>query len=766
MTPPGLVTRAPRFSAADAVRFATELYGLSLTAEPLPSERDQNFLLRDASGPQFVLKIANRDEAPAVLDLQNRLLEFLAQCDTGLVFPRLLATRSGREIASVTDGRGSAYQVRLLTWVEGVCLATVQPQTPELLRSLGTSLAKLDHALAGFRHPAAARVLHWDLRQAAMAWPHRDLLSDARRRTIQPFLDAWKALDWNQLPAGVIWNDANDYNVLVDPAGSRVVSFLDFGDAVATAVVCDLAIALAYAMLDKQDPIAAAAQVVAGYRQVRPLAEAETDALYTLAAARLATSVCFAANQARQAPHNAYLNISNRPAWALLERLAAFPADWPREVFRRTCGFSHGARTAASLADSRRRSVGPSLSLSYNQPLHIIRGWRQNLYDASGRVYLDCVNNVAHVGHCHPRVTQAAARQMALLNTNTRYLYEPLAEYVERLTATLPAPLRIAFLVCSGSEANELALRLARAHTQGDRVLVLDAAYHGNTSSLVDISPYKFHGPGGRGKPPHVEVMPLPDVYRGLYRGPDAAARYAAHVADAARQAAGLAAFFCEPAPGCGGQVILPPGYLAESFAAVRAAGGVCVADEVQTGFGRAGSHFWMFETQDVVPDIVTMGKPIANGHPMGAVVTTPEIAASFANGMEYFNTFGGNPVSCAAALAVLDVIRDEGLQENARVTGGYLLAGLRDLAARHPLLGDVRGCGLFLGIELVRDRDTREPAGAESSRLADRMKDLGVLVSTDGPHHNVIKLKPPLVFSRPDAELLLKRLETALAGW
>jgi 4-aminobutyrate aminotransferase-like enzyme len=241
----------------------------------------------------------------------------------------------------------------------------------------------------------------------------------------------------------------------------------------------------------------------------------------------------------------------------------------------------------------------------------------------------------------------------------------------------------VVYLVCSGSEANELALRLARAHTGRDGIFVLDAAYHGNTSALVDISPYKFNGKGGRGKPAHVEIMPLPDVYRGPYRGPDAASRYAAHVADAARKTTGTGGILRRIGLGLRRPDLFPTGYLAEAFAAVRAAGGVCVADEVQTGFGRAGSHFWMFETQGAVPDIVTMGKPIANGHPMGAVVTTREIADSFANGMEYFNTFGGNPVSCAAGLAVLDVIRDEGLQENARATGDYLLAGLRDLATR-----------------------------------------------------------------------------------
>jgi 4-aminobutyrate aminotransferase-like enzyme len=260
----------------------------------------------------------------------------------------------------------------------------------------------------------------------------------------------------------------------------------------------------------------------------------------------------------------------------------------------------------------------------------------------------------------------------------------------------------------------------------------------------------------------------MPDVYRGPHRGPGAGARYAESVADAAGhaadQATGLAAFFCESALGCGGQIILPPGYLKKAFAAVRATGGVTIADEVQTGFGRAGSHFWMFETQDAVPDIVTMGKPIGNGHPMGAVVTTAEIAASFSNGMEYFNTFGGNPVSCAVGLAVLDVIRDEALRENALSTGEFLLAGLRALAARHPIIGDVRGLGLFLGFELVRDPATREPAAAEASALVDRMKDLGVLLSTDGPFHNVIKIKPPMVFSRADAGMLLDRLDAALS--
>jgi 4-aminobutyrate aminotransferase-like enzyme len=426
-------------------------------------------------------------------------------------------------------------------------------------------------------------------------------------------------------------------------------------------------------------------------------------------------------------------------------------------------------RGADELLEARRRRLGPSLSVSYRRPLHIVRGFGARLYEATGRSYLDVVNNVAHVGHAHPRVVDAGRRQMAVLNTNTRYLHESIVGYAERLTALLPEPLRVCYFVCSGSEANELALRLARAHTGGDGVVVVDGAYHGNTQGLVDVSPYKFDGPGGRGAPPWVRKTPMPDDYRGLHRrdDPDRGARFAAHMgeafADLAREGHRPAAFLVESLLSCGGQIELPPGYLEAAFRAARAAGAVAIADEVQVGFGRVGSHVWGFETQGVVPDIVTMGKPIGNGHPLGAVVTTPEIARSFANGMEYFNTFGGNPVSCEIGLAVLDVMRDEELQAHAGRVGDRLKSGLAALAERHPIVGDVRGRGLFLGIELVRDRETLEPGADVASYVVERAKELGVLLSTDGPLHNVIKMKPPLVFDDRDADLLVRTLDEVL---
>ena len=421
------------------------------------------------------------------------------------------------------------------------------------------------------------------------------------------------------------------------------------------------------------------------------------------------------------------------------------------------------------LLSARRRYIGKSLSISYRQPLNIVRGAMQYLFEAGGDTYLDCVNNVCHVGHCHPRVVRAAQQQMARLNTNTRYLHDHLTEYARQLTATLPESLEVCFFTNSGTEANDLALRLARSYTGQQDVIVLEGAYHGHSTAVIEISPYKFDGPGGEGARPHIHKAPMPDPYRGRYRapGPALGETYAADVekliGQLQWQERAPAAFFCEPLLSCGGQIVLPDGYLAAAFAHVRQAGGLCVVDEVQVGFGRIGSHFWAFQHQGVVPDILTLGKPIGNGHPLAAVITTRAIADTFANGMEYFNTFGGNPVSCAVGLAVLETIREEHLQENAREVGAYFLERLQHLQQRHPAIGDVRGLGLFLGIELVKDPGKRTPDGALAGRIVESMKQRGILLSTDGPDHNVIKIKPPLVFSRENVAQVCEILDKAI---
>ena len=432
------------------------------------------------------------------------------------------------------------------------------------------------------------------------------------------------------------------------------------------------------------------------------------------------------------------------------------------------------ARDKDFLVRERHRRIGRSLSIAYSAaPLKIVGGEGAHLIDEDGNRWLDMVNNVCHVGHCHPRVVKAAQAQMGRLNTNSRYLHDSLVEYSRRLAALFPDPLNVCFFVNSGSEANDLAIRLARAYTGNRDVITVDHAYHGHLSSLIDVSPYKFAGKGGEGCPPHVRVAEMPDLYRGRFRygDVDAGSKYAE---DVRRQVEGLAAegrrpalFFSEGILGTGGQLTLPENYLRQAYAHVRAAGGLCLADEVQVGFGRVGSHMWAHETQGVVPDIVTMGKPIGNGHPMAAVVTTEAIAAAFANGMEYFNTFGGNPVSAEIGLAVLDVIRDERLMHHCKIVGDRLMDGARALAHRHEIIGDVRGYGLFNGIELVRDRGTLEPAAAELDFVIAEMKRKHrILLSSEGPHHNVLKVKPPAPFSTDDCDRFLAALDETLAAF
>ncbi|MGR3914248.1 MAG: aminotransferase class III-fold pyridoxal phosphate-dependent enzyme [Gammaproteobacteria bacterium] len=422
---------------------------------------------------------------------------------------------------------------------------------------------------------------------------------------------------------------------------------------------------------------------------------------------------------------------------------------------------------AGQLLASRRRALGPSLRLSYREPLHLARGALQYLFDMHGRQYLDAVNNVAHVGHCHPQVVAALRMQAGVLNTNTRYLYDALAAYTERLLGKFPKELCVCYPLCSGSEANDLALRMARCHTGRRDVVALRHAYHGNLSSTIEVSSYKHDGAGGGGRPAHVHIAAMPDGYRGAHNG---AAHDGAHYARDVRRAledaapaGGAAAFIAESALGCGGQVVLPRGYLRAAYAHARAAGAVCIADEVQVGMGRLGECFWGFETQGVTPDIVTIGKPLGNGHPMAAVVTTREIAASFDNGMEYFNSFGGNPVSCAVGHAVLDVIDAEQLQDNARSAGAALQNAVRALQTKFALLGDVRGLGLFIGVELVDAHDTLAPAAAQAAYIAERMKQEGVLIGVDGPLRNVLKIKPPMCFSADNAEMLVRVLENIL---
>uniref|UniRef100_A0A3P8QXX2 Ethanolamine-phosphate phospho-lyase n=1 Tax=Astatotilapia calliptera TaxID=8154 RepID=A0A3P8QXX2_ASTCA len=428
--------------------------------------------------------------------------------------------------------------------------------------------------------------------------------------------------------------------------------------------------------------------------------------------------------------------------------------------------------------DLRKKYIGPSCKIFFSHdPIKIVGAKGQYMYDEKGQHYLDCINNVAHGKHtCTSVYTQSTLKESSQ-NSNSIFLFSvghchPDVVKAGRLQATLPDKLAVCYFVNSGSEANDLALRLARQYTGHKDIITLENAYHGHVSSLIDISPYKFHQLSDTEQNQFVHVASSPDVYRGKHRAdhPDPASAYADEVKDiinkAHKKGGKIAAFIAESLQSCGGQVIPPVGYFQQVAQHVREAGGVFIADEVQVGFGRVGSHFWAFQLQgeDFVPDIVTMGKPIGNGHPMSCVVTTKEVAEAFmSSGMEYFNTFGGNPVSCAIGLAVLDVIEKEDLQGNALRVGQYLTSLLEKQKEKHLLIGDIRGRGLFVGVELVRDRLKLTPATAEAQEVIYRLKEQHILLSADGPHRNVLKFKPPMCFTTEDAELVVEKIDVIL---
>ena len=729
-------------------QIAEKLFGVSGMMTRLPGECDSNFHLKTADDREYLLKITRAGEEKTIVDMQNAALQHLQSGAENFLAPVLQPTLTGEWVGEHSAADGVSHLVRLFTFVPGKLFAEA-PHSTALLTSLGSQLGHLSKILYRFQHAAARRNLKWDLQQSQ--WIHKQLqvIANAEdRQCVTEIVEKFTSETYPllaRLRHSVIHGDLNDYNILV--ADNKVSGFIDFGDLVETATVCELAIATTYAMMDKPDPLQAAAQVVQAYHAVFPLQMAEVNILFDLICMRLCVSVVNSALRKKENPHDAYLVISERPAWDLLKKLRAIDPQQAQQILRAACQFDE-------IYEKRIKYIGKNVGLSYRAPLHIVRGEGQYLFDQAGKQYLDCVNNISHVGHCHPRVVAAGQKQMALLNTNTRYLHENLVRYAEQLVATMPAPLEVCFLVCSGSEANELALRLAQTHTRRKEILVLDHGYHGNTTTLINVSPYKFNSRGGAGKPDFVHVLPLPDALRDIA------------VPQLQSVPQNLAAFICESLPSCAGQVILQPHFLQEIYTQVRLAGGVCIADEVQVGLGRVGTHFWGFETQAVVPDIVTMGKPLGNGHPIGAVVTTREIAESFCNGMEYFNSFGGNPVSCAIGSAVLQVVHDENLQAHALQIGNYLKQKLQELQFRHHFIGDVRGSGLFLGVEFVTDKVSFTPAPALATDVVNSMKDRGILLSADGRFQNVIKIKPPMVMTQENCDVLTANFDEVLSDF
>ena len=997
-----------KIEETQAEQILLKLFGIEGTASALPGEVDFNFRIKVNGQAGYILKVSRPDENKAYLEYQQQLLQHVEQNGKDLIAPRVITDKRGHHTAAFQDELGHTRKVRLLTWIPGRLWSSVNPQLDSLRYSLGEQCGLLTQALQGFDHPQAHREFQWDVAQVLWTAEHLDLFEGREKEIISTLLDRFRnALPhYEKLRKGIVHNDANDNNLIVSEAlvHPQVVAAIDYGDAVYTQVINDLAIACTYAIMGQNDPLAAALPIVRGYHSQFPLQEEELKHLYTTIAMRLTITVTKSAINKQAEPDNSYLLISEKPAWDVLHRWIEISPEFAEYSFRNACGYAaHPAHpkfetwssgiqwrltdlfptiekqkahlldlsvgskwlghvssfndlhwfqfrieqllrefpdqipaggyceprpiydasdnygregnsgvesrtthlgvdfwlpaltpvhamfdgeivTAANdsgfktyggliilkhqgdgfefyslyghlslsslegkrvgdilqkgdrigylgdmeengcwsphlhfqlllspldyvddfpgvaypseidvwksicpdpnllfkldnlsngrtpsneeLIAYRQKHLGKSLSLQYKVPIKMVRGAGAYLVDQFGNKYLDTVNNVAHVGHEHPAVVKAGQQQMALLNTNSRYLHDNINALAAELIATLPPELNVLHFVNSGSEANELAIRMAKASTGQHDVIASQVGYHGNTNSCVDISSYKFDGKGGSGAPQYTHIFPLPDTFRGKHTGPDAGAKYAEEVQVQIDKIAGegrnIAAFIIESIISCGGQIELPEGFLADAYQRIRKAGGVCISDEVQVGCGRSGKYFWGFQLYDVVPDIVTMGKPLGNGHPLAAVACTQEVADQFANGMEYFNTFGGNPVSCAIGTEVLKTVKREGLQQHALKVGEFLKSELWALSEQFPIIGDVRGQGLFLGIELV-DQDKR-PLGAHADYLANRMKDHRILMSTDGPDHNVLKIKPPMVFSQANAERLIQYLRRILA--
>jgi len=981
--------------------------------KPLTGEVDFNYKLTVTSGEVFLLKISRPDCSAEELDFQAAMMAHLAGQKMSIAVPAIIPTTSGEWGQIFQDEAGRDRWIRLQTWIEGREIRQANPRSAALLERWGAACGQMARALQGFDHPFAHRDFRWDPCQVLAARPLRKYLDLEEKMEMLDYF--WILYEEQVLPLiadlrkSVNHNDGHERNVLIDKdyTDPQVRGIVDFGDAVYTVTVNELAIAAAYAIMGQADPLEAAVSVVRGFHKVFSLSEKEISALFPLICARLVISVCYSAKNRVEEPENAYLQVSDQDAWQLLGQLRHLNPAFAEANFRAACGlepcpkrlvfeqwleeekpvfrnvikvvgkrlcfpdlsvggkvlgstasfstqkamhrriyrhmedqraqlaiggyletrplyttdayevmgnqgpqwrtvhigldfwekagtpvyaplagrvyglqdnaverdygptiilehqvakgltfytlFGHLSRASlkglslgdrveagqeiarigpapdngnwpphlhfqvmldmlgnktnfpgvafpseiavwksicpnpqliipdlvgvelpryeqdtTALLHKRKQVMGRGLSISYQEHLHIVRGAGAYLYDTTGRRYLDTVNNVAHVGHEHPKVVRAGQAQMAVLNTNTRYLHEQVVEYAEKLLTTFPEELSVVHFVNSGSEANELALRMVETIRGSREMIALETGYHGNTGRTIDVSSYKFDGKAGKGAPPFTHIVPMPDVFRGAHQDVGTAADdYAAYIDQAIALIQGkgneVGGFIAEPIMSCGGQIVLPQGYLQRAYAKVRAAGGLCIADEVQIGFGRTGAQFWGFEWHGVVPDIVTLGKPIGNGHPMGAVVCTPAVAEAFANGMEFFSTFGGNPVSAAIGNAVLEVIQEEELQANALEVGNELLEGMRKLQQRHPVIGDVRGQGLFLGFELVNQQDEKTPLSLAAKYLSNRMRTLGILTSTDGPQENVIKIKPPMCFSNQQAAFFLSQLERVL---
>jgi 4-aminobutyrate aminotransferase-like enzyme/aminoglycoside phosphotransferase (APT) family kinase protein len=766
--PDPLESMPPALGEETARQILRDSFGVepsSLT--PLAGERDQNFRVDTAGGQRFLFKISNPADDRPILDMQAAALRHIERVDPGLPVMRTLPSATGEPWAEVPGPDGRTYPARLFTFLPGQVRANTA-LTTEAIRAHGQVTAHLGRALRGFFHPAADYEILWDITRMPQLRQRLTHVPDGPRRAqAERVLDRFETQVAPALPglrAQVIHGDMSLDNVLYTD-DLRVSGIVDFGDMTHAPLVCDLAVAVADVLHGRDDAIEAAGALIGGYVSVTPLEDEEAALLADLVAARLATEITVTAWRQGLYPGNAAYAASGEPgARAFLDAIEAMGVDHVARRFQQACRPLPYRNSATGALLERRRRALPRSPLFYDQPVHLVRGEGVWLFDPDNRRYLDCYNNVPVVGHSHPRIVQAVTEQQRLLATHSRYLHEAVVELAEQLQATLPPGLDAVMVVNSGSEANDLAWRIACAATGRAGAVVTACAYHGLTEATHALSPEEW---AKQEQPAHVATIPAPDGYRGPYRREQDGwvQRYAAHIDDAAAALGGqgFAAIYLDPAFTADGILSPPATYLREAARKAQALGGLVVADEVQAGHGRTGAHLWSFQASGIQPDMVVMGKPMGNGFPVAALVARSGLLAAVPEETELFSTFGGNPVACAAALAVLAVIKEQDLVANAANVGSYLRQGLLTLAERHPVIGDVRGEGLLLGAELVDEAGA--PAAGHARKVTEAMREHGILLSATGPAGNVLKIRPPLVFQHEHADLLIQALDETLAS-
>ncbi|MFP4844216.1 aminotransferase class III-fold pyridoxal phosphate-dependent enzyme [Winogradskyella sp. PE311] len=726
-----------------------------------------NYLLKTDKTKYIFKTYTFSEDLMALIEAENEVLNALKNNNN---FPKPIAFKDG-DFIKVTDIDNTKTICRLLTFLDGDFLGDVT-HTHSLVQSIGEFTAQMDLQLLKLNnYILKARQWEWDLQYLQLNKKHISAIENASARNlVSYFFQQYELYVTPMLPElrkSVIHNDANEWNILI--TDNAVSGLIDFGDLAHSNLINEVAIAITYACYDKEQPLEWAIHLIKGYHNVLPLEKKELNVLYYLIAGRLCTSLCNSAHAKKIDPKNSYASSSEKNVLKMLHKWVAINPIYAKNEFYKATGFNVETPKSINEVISKRHHISsPILSLSYDDPIYMIGSAFQYMYDAYGNTFLDAYNNIPHIGHSHPEIIKNAIKQIATLNTNTRYLFDEFPEYAETLLAKFPETLDTVFFVNSGSAASDLAIRLAHAHTKHNTIMVMEHGYHGNTQASIDISHYKYNNNKGQGQKNHILKTAIPDTYRGKYTNNDGTAGKA-YAKDAIAQITNshtpISAFITEPIVGCGGQVPLAKDYLKEIYPAIRKQGGVCISDEVQTGFGRLGDHFWGFEAQEVAPDIVILGKPIANGHPMGAVVTTKAIANSFSKGVEFFSSFGGNPVSCKIALTVLKEIETSELQQNAKDVGDYYQSQFKKLKEKYSCIGDVRGSGLFIGVEIVKEH-SMEANYELAHHIKNELRNRFILVSTDGPNDSVIKTKPPLCFTKTNALQVVNEIDSILESY